>query len=407
MDTIMDCLNMFVEPQAKKLWLTKDLGRYLVCSLVAFSSYKSTYEYLVDQAHKRLASWKADSLSFVGRITLAKSVLQALPSYTMQTVLLPKGVCAKLEKICRSFCGELLGFHFQVGWKLIDSPDELWVRVLRGKYRAGSAIIPLVKCPISASLTWRGICRTWKEALETDPPAALMHATVRDLSDGTGSWSLSDAAHLIPQGALLEINATLAGVDNSLSDKPIWRWSHDGVFSTKSAYEAIANLHSVSPNTKWKTLWHCLGGISNTYLRSCACVTPIWHYFHVHGAPSLPAHDADMEDWIFSNINTGCLQVLGLDWNILFGVACSQIWRSRNECVFQNAQWDSDSKAVVDIIQGHCPDGHPCFSMISLIKHLSNNLSGFHISHTVREGNRVADSLAAYGHSLSLGTSCV
>lgn len=52
---------------------------------------------------KHLSSWKAQTLSLAGRVTLAKSVIQALPIYVMQSCLLPKGVCDDLDKICCSF----------------------------------------------------------------------------------------------------------------------------------------------------------------------------------------------------------------------------------------------------------------------------------------------------------------
>jgi hypothetical protein len=46
-----------------------------------------TYQFVHDKVNQRLSSWKCKTLSLVGRVTLAKSVLQALPSYVMQIVL--------------------------------------------------------------------------------------------------------------------------------------------------------------------------------------------------------------------------------------------------------------------------------------------------------------------------------
>lgn len=36
-------------------------------------------------------------------MTLAQSVIQAIPIYVMQTTRLPEGIYAKLDKICRRF----------------------------------------------------------------------------------------------------------------------------------------------------------------------------------------------------------------------------------------------------------------------------------------------------------------
>ncbi|CAN1122260.1 hypothetical protein LINPERHAP2_LOCUS1265 [Linum perenne] len=43
---------------------------------------------------KKLSSWKAKSLSLAGRVTLAQSVLSAIPAYAMQTSLLPNTTCS-------------------------------------------------------------------------------------------------------------------------------------------------------------------------------------------------------------------------------------------------------------------------------------------------------------------------
>lgn len=42
-------------------------------------------------------------LSFAGRVTLARSVLNTIPNYVMQTSILPKGVCEEIEKSTRRF----------------------------------------------------------------------------------------------------------------------------------------------------------------------------------------------------------------------------------------------------------------------------------------------------------------
>ncbi|XP_016670075.1 uncharacterized protein [Gossypium hirsutum] len=101
------------------------------------------------------------------QVTLAQSVLLAIPNYFMQTVLVPKGVCDEIEKIARQFiwgssmghskcalvgwesickprCRVGLGlrhlydqnnsFLMKIAFNLISQKDALWVRVLRSKY---------------------------------------------------------------------------------------------------------------------------------------------------------------------------------------------------------------------------------------------------------------------------------
>lgn len=63
----------------------------------------SKFSFVVNKVRRKLSNWEAKKLSTVGRITLAQSVLLAIPSYFMQTMLISKGVCVEIEKIVRQF----------------------------------------------------------------------------------------------------------------------------------------------------------------------------------------------------------------------------------------------------------------------------------------------------------------
>ena len=83
--------------------ITIDLGKYLGVPLIHKRVKRYTYQYLVYETNQKLSSWKSKVLSFAGRVVFTQTVLSALPTYTMQTALLPKGGCHSLEKICRCF----------------------------------------------------------------------------------------------------------------------------------------------------------------------------------------------------------------------------------------------------------------------------------------------------------------
>lgn len=82
---------------------TKDLGRYLGFPLLHQRVTKQTFSFLLDKMRSKLSSWKANSLSFAGLVTLAQSSLASLPGYTMQACSLPVSICDEAEKICRDF----------------------------------------------------------------------------------------------------------------------------------------------------------------------------------------------------------------------------------------------------------------------------------------------------------------
>ncbi|KAJ1386204.1 Ribonuclease H-like superfamily [Sesbania bispinosa] len=234
-------------------------------------------------------------------------------------------------------------FLSKLGWGLIDKPEALWVRVLRSKYRTGSGLIPSVNCPSNVSLTWRGICRAWSvvekgiswrigsgdqvsfwsdrwlrsghillDTTLSDVPISQLHASVRDMSDGRGSWNLADVSSLIPQQHLQEINATLAAVADSVADRPLWRWSQDGGLKTNCLrFEKGMCESSLCP------LCHSLDESPTHILRDCSFVAPVWQFLFSHGGPTI-ALDDDIFTWIFCNLDRTDINIRGIDWSIIF-----------------------------------------------------------------------------------------
>lgn len=82
---------------------TEDLGCYLGVSLIHSRVTNKTYQVLVDRVMSRLCSWHAKSLSFAGQLTLLRSVLVAIPQYTMQSTKIPKASLENIEKLSRNF----------------------------------------------------------------------------------------------------------------------------------------------------------------------------------------------------------------------------------------------------------------------------------------------------------------
>lgn len=66
-------------------------------------SSKSTFQIILDKVQQSLSSWKTITLSFAGRVNLAKFVLQAFPMYAMQNIMLPKSICDEVESVCGRF----------------------------------------------------------------------------------------------------------------------------------------------------------------------------------------------------------------------------------------------------------------------------------------------------------------
>lgn len=135
-------------------------------------------------------------LSFAGRVTLTRSVIQALPSYVMQSAYIPRVICDEIDKRCRKFiwgdtdnhrnihmvswsnirkpksCGDL-GLRearlinqtsmMRINWDLTMKRDDLWVQVVWSKYGCGNDTLPNINLTKAGSNLWKGICNAWED----------------------------------------------------------------------------------------------------------------------------------------------------------------------------------------------------------------------------------------------------
>ena len=133
--------------------------------------------------------WAERILACAGRESLVKSVIQAIPIFSMSCFLLTKKVCKSLtscmakywwgssvdrrslhwiawEKLAtpkikggmgfwdlRQFNLALLGKH---GWRFLTKPDALYTRVMKGRYFPDCDFMQ-APTPKSASATWQAI----------------------------------------------------------------------------------------------------------------------------------------------------------------------------------------------------------------------------------------------------------
>jgi hypothetical protein len=74
---------------------SNSLGKYLGVPLTGRAPRRQDFEYVIDQVNAKLMHWKANQLSFAGRVTLAKSVLEAVPIYPMMTNIIPRRASMK------------------------------------------------------------------------------------------------------------------------------------------------------------------------------------------------------------------------------------------------------------------------------------------------------------------------
>lgn len=64
-----------------------DLGFYLGVSLSGNSLRISNFQFIIGKVCAKLSNWKCNQMSFAGKVTLAKSVIEALPTYYLMLFL--------------------------------------------------------------------------------------------------------------------------------------------------------------------------------------------------------------------------------------------------------------------------------------------------------------------------------
>lgn len=66
-------------------------------------SRKQVFQLIQERISKKMKNWKTKLLSEAGKEVMLKSVIQALPVYSMSCFKLPKGVCNEITKSMARF----------------------------------------------------------------------------------------------------------------------------------------------------------------------------------------------------------------------------------------------------------------------------------------------------------------
>ncbi|XP_045810455.1 uncharacterized protein LOC123904892 [Trifolium pratense] len=298
--------------------VTPSLGKYLGVPLVGRAPRRSDYNYLLDQVKSKLSAWKAKQLSFAGRVTLLKSVIEAIPIYPMMTTPIPKACLNEIQKIQRAFIwGDEDGsrkYHavswdtvtkpkahgglgirrlinmnkaclMKLGWALRTGQQALWIDVVKGKYvRQNSSIEdPIVRA--QDSTLWKSLStalhnfhmyefwtigdgatvNAWSDhwLLYGRPikdlgiviPHELHGWKVKDLVDNNGVWKVDDLSTWLPQNIINRLFAIVPPKNVAAADRLAWRGTTDGKFSIASAYTMLCNFNDDEWDVVWRRVW--------------------------------------------------------------------------------------------------------------------------------------------------------
>ncbi|GJS34391.1 RNA-directed DNA polymerase, eukaryota [Tanacetum coccineum] len=124
------------DPLAPLLFILVMESLHISCSFLTVGdqmSHHSAWRNIIQKVRTRLSKWKVKTLSIGGRLTLLKSVLGAVPLYSMSIYKAPKGVLHELEMIRNSFFNGADSAEKKITW-------VAWDKVLASKKQGGLGV---------------------------------------------------------------------------------------------------------------------------------------------------------------------------------------------------------------------------------------------------------------------------
>lgn len=294
-------------------------GMYLGNPFYKFSSKTEAFRHVIVKLANKLVGWKINFLSMAGRTTLVKVIAMAIPSFVMQSFILPKRMCEKIDNMVFTFWwgftepGKHLylkawdnlcvpktlgGLGFQkfkdinrafvtkLGWRMCAETSKTWVQLIRSRYLKGRRVLDFQHSGKPASWIWAGIrachdslrkglcCRVGQNStihiyedpwlpdtpsflmpVEVQPANSLFHFQNLMQSDGS-SWDPDIiTAHFPPPICRLILNTPISQGEQ---DAFVWIPSTSGKFSVQSAYNVnMAHRFHLSHGVD-KRIWQLL-----------------------------------------------------------------------------------------------------------------------------------------------------
>jgi len=253
---------------------------------------------LIDKMGKRLQSWKGKLLNRAGRLKLVNSVLTSIPTYYLTIFRLQKWALKKIDKLRRSFlwkgAADANGGHCLVNWSktkrpkafeglgILDldlfsralrlrwlwyewtSPERPWIgteppvnEVDRQLFRVSTMVtigdgakasfwqsswmqgqVPMDVFPDLFKLAWRKNKTIREELVNQSWTRGLWRMqTIEEMASFVKLWDLVQQVQLTNE-----------------PDKIYWRWTADGNYNAKSAYNVqfTGAFSNFSANSIWK-----------------------------------------------------------------------------------------------------------------------------------------------------------
>ncbi|XP_057248334.1 uncharacterized protein LOC130590283 [Beta vulgaris subsp. vulgaris] len=291
------------------------LGKYLGCPIIDSKVTNATFADIQEKVCSQLTKWKANSLSQAGRTILVQSNLATKANYQMQSFSLPPAILSSLDKCYRNFfwnkasdakSPNLIGWdkicspkkfgglglrkakannnalQFKLLWKILESPDNLWVQLVTRKYLKDVDLFNY-KVKANVSWQWRRLMRlrsSFKKGLrwivgngdqisfwfdnwifstnlaeKCLVPRGSEALKVSFFINQDGHWNVDLLRQYVPAD-IASLIANYYLPSNVCRDKRIWGPTPDGIYSVKSGVELLQGLnHQICAPSPFGWIW--------------------------------------------------------------------------------------------------------------------------------------------------------
>ncbi|XP_015166827.1 uncharacterized protein [Solanum tuberosum] len=286
---------------------------YLGCQLFIGKPRLTYFSDLINKIVNRITGWQSKMLSYGGKSTLIKHVLQSMPIHILSAISAPSTRLKQIQSILADFFWgwreDKKKYHWS-SWKNLSLPyDEggigvrqmsdicqafqfkhwwifrtkqtLWGDFLRAKYCQRSN----PKWDTGESQAWKLLMRN-KHRVEKhiqwkirNGSSSFCHRfdneTIADFTTN-GQWNVDKLNQFAPQNQLHKILSTQLQLQHTSSDQAVWNLNANGLFTISSAWDIIrekrtktkSNSYTWNRNIPFKCsflLWRTIRGKIPTY----------------------------------------------------------------------------------------------------------------------------------------------
>ncbi|CAH9083997.1 unnamed protein product [Cuscuta epithymum] len=276
---------------------------------------KEILSYIRNRVVSRIQNWNSKFLSRAGREIMLKTVIQAMPTYTMNVFLLPLDLCRELEvmmngywwkgksekgirwrnwdSLCKPKKYGGMGFRkirdfnlamlAKQAWKLQTEPESLVSRVFKARYFPDGSYVT-AKIGGSPSFIWRSLfevqniikkgskwrvgngnhINVWRDSWLPDKVnpkitsvcvEGLEEATVAGLLNSKGEdWDLDILKDLFNERDI-DLIRSIPISNRLVEDRLIWSGEQNGCFSVKSCYRQVVGEFRPEEWLGWTAMW--------------------------------------------------------------------------------------------------------------------------------------------------------